>query len=153
VEDWKQHSKVITEVDVTSLPGVTTKVTSDGCTSGTWIETPNPSQLLLQAAITNEQHCSAQWKLFLGSITGVWTQDFTLARHALHHLRHYFSPFFVGYFLDRVSWTIYLDWSRISILLISISWVAMVTGMRHWCLTQDEDFVFNCGLNSEPDTS
>jgi hypothetical protein len=39
-----------------------------------------------------------------------------------------------GFFWDRVSWTIYLDWLRTVILLISASWVARITDMNHWCL-------------------
>jgi hypothetical protein len=40
--------------------------------------------------------------------------------------------FCVGYFQDRVSCTIYLGWLQITILLISASWVARITGVSHW---------------------
>jgi hypothetical protein len=39
--------------------------------------------------------------------------------------------FCVGYFQDRVSWTICLGWLRTSIFLISASQVARITSMSH----------------------
>jgi hypothetical protein len=45
------------------------------------------------------------------------------------------SPFCVGYFPD-VSWTICLrlqGWLRTPVLLISVSWVARITGLSHRC--------------------
>jgi hypothetical protein len=38
----------------------------------------------------------------------------------------------VGYFQDRVLWTLCLDWPWTSILLISASWEAKMTGLTHW---------------------
>jgi hypothetical protein len=42
--------------------------------------------------------------------------------------------FCLGYFWDRVSWTICPDWLQTVILLISASWVARITNMslQHW---------------------
>jgi hypothetical protein len=37
-------------------------------------------------------------------------------------------------FQDRVSGTIYTDWSVISVFLISAPQVARITGVSHWCL-------------------
>jgi hypothetical protein len=37
-----------------------------------------------------------------------------------------------GFFQDRVSRTICPGWPPTSILLISVSWVASITGMSHW---------------------
>jgi hypothetical protein len=37
-----------------------------------------------------------------------------------------------GFFQDRVSWTICPRWPPTSILLISASWVARITGESHW---------------------
>jgi hypothetical protein len=48
-------------------------------------------------------------------------------------LSHSTSPFCDSYFQDRVSQTTCLGWLRTSILLISASWVARITGMSHWC--------------------
>jgi hypothetical protein len=42
--------------------------------------------------------------------------------------------FVIGFFWDRVSWTIYPGWLWTVILLISASWVARITGVSHWCL-------------------
>jgi hypothetical protein len=41
--------------------------------------------------------------------------------------------FCVGYFWDRISWNICLGWLWTFILLISASWGARITGVRHWC--------------------
>jgi hypothetical protein len=59
--------------------------------------------------------------------TGFWTQGL--------HLEPLHQPFvWKGFFWDRVSWTICLGWLQTAILLISISWIARITGMSHWCL-------------------
>jgi hypothetical protein len=42
--------------------------------------------------------------------------------------------FCVGYFQDRVSWTICPGWLLTSVLLISVSWVAEITCVSHWHL-------------------
>jgi hypothetical protein len=39
-----------------------------------------------------------------------------------------------GFFWDRVSWTIFHGCLWTTILLISASWVARITGLRHWHL-------------------
>jgi hypothetical protein len=44
------------------------------------------------------------------------------------------SPFWSGYFGDRLLWTVCLGWPQIAILLISASQVARITGVSHWCL-------------------
>jgi hypothetical protein len=38
------------------------------------------------------------------------------------------------YFWDRLSQTICMGWLWTTVLLISASWVARVTGVSHWCL-------------------
>jgi hypothetical protein len=38
----------------------------------------------------------------------------------------------VGYFWDRVLWTICSSWLPTLLLLISASWVARITGLSHW---------------------
>jgi hypothetical protein len=44
------------------------------------------------------------------------------------------TPFFVmGFFWDRVFWTICLVWLWTVILLISASWLARITGVSHQC--------------------
>jgi hypothetical protein len=48
-------------------------------------------------------------------------------------LSHSTSPFLVGYFQDRVWWTIYPGWLQTDILLISASWVARILSISHWC--------------------
>jgi hypothetical protein len=65
-----------------------------------------------------------------------WTQCLVLARQALYHLNDSASPFFVGYFQDRVSQTICPGWLWTIVLLISASWVARIMGVNHRCLAQ-----------------
>jgi hypothetical protein len=60
---------------------------------------------------------------------GVWTQGFALAKQALYCLSHTFSPFCSGYFGDRVSGTSSPGWPWTSILWISASQVARITGV------------------------
>jgi hypothetical protein len=63
---------------------------------------------------------STDWLIFFFS-TGVWTQDLTL----------WVTPpilFCDGFFWDRVSRTICLGWLWTTILLISTSWIARITG-------------------------
>jgi hypothetical protein len=43
-------------------------------------------------------------------------------------------------FRDRVSQTLCLGWFQTSILLISASWVAGITGVSHWCLASRIEF-------------
>jgi hypothetical protein len=38
----------------------------------------------------------------------------------------------VGYFLDRIWWTLCPGWPQNTTLLISISWVARITEVSHW---------------------
>jgi hypothetical protein len=63
--------------------------------------------------------------------SGLWNLGFLLTKQALYCLSHTFSPFWSGYFGDRVSRTICLRWPQTSILPISASQVARVTGVRH----------------------
>jgi hypothetical protein len=50
----------------------------------------------------------------------------------VYTLSHSTSPIFCdGFFRDRVSWTISPGWLWITILLISASWVARITGVSH----------------------
>jgi hypothetical protein len=57
--------------------------------------------------------------------TGVWTQGL--------HLEPLHQPFFVmRFFWHRVSQTICPCWFQTMILLISVSWVARITGVSHW---------------------
>jgi hypothetical protein len=46
-----------------------------------------------------------------------------------------------GVFWDRVSWTICPCWLQTTILLISVSWVARITGVSHWCLAVWGSFI------------
>jgi hypothetical protein len=45
------------------------------------------------------------------------------------------SPFCFGYFGDRVSRTVCPVWPQTSILLISVSQIARITGVSHRCAT------------------
>jgi hypothetical protein len=49
-------------------------------------------------------------------------------------LSHSTSSFYEGFFRDRVSWTVCSGWFWTLILLISVSWVARITGVSHWHL-------------------
>jgi hypothetical protein len=42
--------------------------------------------------------------------------------------------FCVGYFPDRLLWTVCPDWPPTLILRISASWIARITSLNHWCL-------------------
>jgi hypothetical protein len=81
-----------------------------------------------QVAETTDMHHHAQLLfIYLFCGTGIWTQGLHL--EPLHQ-----TISVVGFFWDGgVSWTICLGWFQTSILLISASWVAGITGMRHWC--------------------
>jgi hypothetical protein len=46
-------------------------------------------------------------------------------------LSHSSVLFCVGFFWDRVSWTICPGWFQTTMLLISASWVARIIGMSH----------------------
>jgi hypothetical protein len=46
-----------------------------------------------------------------------------------------------GFFQERVSWTICPGWLRTTILLISASWVARITGVSH---QHPAIFIFCC---------
>jgi hypothetical protein len=47
-------------------------------------------------------------------------------------LTHSTALFLWRVFWDRVSWTICLGWLQTTVLLISTSWVARITGVSHW---------------------
>jgi hypothetical protein len=61
--------------------------------------------------------------LFIYFGSRAWTQGL--------HLKPLHQPFFVMGFFDRDSWTICLGWLWSTILLISASWVARITGLLH----------------------
>jgi hypothetical protein len=48
-------------------------------------------------------------------------------------LSHSFTPFYSGYFRDRVPWSICLSWPPTVILLVSASQVVRITGVSHHC--------------------
>jgi hypothetical protein len=55
------------------------------------------------------------------------------------------QPFFcVGYFRDRVSQTICMDYPQTVILLFSASWVAGIPGVTHHCLACLSLFLILC---------
>jgi hypothetical protein len=62
--------------------------------------------------------------------TGVWTQDFELAKQALCHLSHTFSPFYSGYFRDG-GLVNYLPGLKLRSSSTSASQIARITGVRH----------------------
>jgi hypothetical protein len=76
------------------------------------------------------QNNSSFFCCFFGE-TGVWTQDFALAKQVLYCLSHSSSPFCSVYFRDEVSPTICLSWPWIMILQISAFHVARITSMSH----------------------
>jgi hypothetical protein len=62
---------------------------------------------------------------------GIWTQGFILAKQVLYSSSHTSSLFCSGYFEDEVSQTICLCWPWNTILPISTSQVARITGVSH----------------------
>jgi hypothetical protein len=64
--------------------------------------------------------------------TRVWTQCFVLGRQLIYLLSYTYSPFFFGYFQDRILGTICWGWPRTVILLISASQVAKIASVIHW---------------------
>jgi hypothetical protein len=69
--------------------------------------------------------------LFFGGI-GVWTQSFSLANQAFHHLSYTSRPFCFGGFGDRISQTIYQGWPQTVILQISASSVSRSTDLHKY---------------------
>jgi hypothetical protein len=67
--------------------------------------------------------CVFPLELFFFVVIGLELRAYTLSYSA--------SPFSWGFFRDRVSWTICPGWLQTSILLISASWVARITGVSH----------------------
>jgi hypothetical protein len=63
---------------------------------------------------------------------GHWAQSFELAKQLLYHLSHTFSPFCSGYVEDGVLGTICLGWPQTTVLLISASQVARITGVSRF---------------------
>jgi hypothetical protein len=63
--------------------------------------------------------------------TRVWTQGFVLAKQALYHVSYASSPFYSGYFGDRVLQTICPGWPQTMILTISASQIARITCMSY----------------------
>jgi hypothetical protein len=72
------------------------------------------------------------WVLGFGG-TRVGNQGLTIAKQRFYHLSHISSPFCSGYFGDGVSETICLGWPPTTILWISASPVARMTGRSHRC--------------------
>jgi hypothetical protein len=69
-------------------------------------------------------------------------QSLKLARQVLYHLSHSTRSFFVlGIFKIR-SHFCGLGWPQTSIFLISVSWVARISGMSHGYLAKDWLFFF-----------
>jgi hypothetical protein len=104
----------------------------------------------IKILLSQENLCTSFCFFFFLVILGF---EFSKTRQALYHLSHSIIPFCVGYFWDRVLWTIYLGWLWTATLLISASWVARIIGVSHlhqvaflFCL-----FIFaDGGLNSRP---
>jgi hypothetical protein len=70
--------------------------------------------------------------------TGVWTQDFVLAKPGLYCLSHTSSPICSGYFWDGGSRELFcLSWPQTMILSISAFQVPRITGMSHSAWSQD----------------
>jgi hypothetical protein len=70
-----------------------------------------------------------QWIFFFFAVLRLQLRAFTLS--------HSTSPIFCDrVFQNSVSPTIWLGWLQTVILLISASWAASATGMRHWCLAE-----------------
>jgi hypothetical protein len=69
------------------------------------------------------------YQFFFFCSTGAWTQGL--------HLEPLHQPFFVIFFFFeiRVLWITCLGWLRTLALLISASWVAGITNVNHWHLT------------------
>jgi hypothetical protein len=57
--------------------------------------------------------------------------DFELRTYMLSHSTSLFFVCVMGLFRDRISRTICPGWLRTTILLISASWVARITGVSH----------------------
>jgi hypothetical protein len=53
-------------------------------------------------------------------------------RQVLYHFNHSLALYCVGYFLDRVSWTICLGWPQTAILQTSAFQVARITVVSQW---------------------
>jgi hypothetical protein len=77
---------------------------------------------------------------FFFGATGVWTQDFMLAKKVLYLLRHTSSPFCSGYFGDGVLRNICLGWPWTISLLTSASQVTRITGLSHQHLDEGVQF-------------
>jgi hypothetical protein len=56
-------------------------------------------------------------------------------------LSHSTSHFLWWVFRDRVSQTLCPGWLRTTILLISASWVATITGVSYWHLAKNKFFI------------
>jgi hypothetical protein len=52
----------------------------------------------------------------------------------------------LGFFQDRILWTIFPDWLQTMILLISASWVARITGVSHQHQTQSCELLFEVNI-------
>jgi hypothetical protein len=79
---------------------------------------------------------SALFQFFFFFDTGVWTQGLNF--EPLH-----WSFLVVGFFRDKVWWTVWPGWLQTAILLITASWVARITGVSHWCLAVLNIFIYS----------
>jgi hypothetical protein len=70
---------------------------------------------------------SYKWSILKKNFCGTRAQTQGL------HLKPLYRPFLWWVFQDRVSQTVCLGWLRTSLLLISASWVARITGVSHRC--------------------
>jgi hypothetical protein len=77
------------------------------------------------------KHDFHRWSFFWG--IGVWTQGFVLAKQELYCLSCASTPFHSGCFWDGVWLTICSGWPQTVIPLISVSQVARIIGMSHYC--------------------
>jgi hypothetical protein len=66
--------------------------------------------------------------------TGIWAQDFTLAKQALYCLSHTSSPFALVIVEMGYHELFCLGWSWKAIVLISASQVARIIDLSHWHL-------------------
>jgi hypothetical protein len=64
--------------------------------------------------------------------TGIWTQEFMMAKQVFNCLSQTSSQICTDYFGDWVCRTICLAWFQTSILMISACYEARIAGLNHW---------------------
>jgi hypothetical protein len=98
------------------------------------------SQQICDAIFLKDKFFLFCFVLLSGGI-GVWIQGLTLTKQALDHFSHTSSAFCSGYFEDGgVSQSIFLDWPWTTILPISVSQVARITGASPRSLAKTQHF-------------